>query len=56
MKNFLIIFAILFLLKVTNIVTWSWWIITLPLYFVPGVITVIAFLIACCVAIDKIFE
>lgn len=56
MKNYLIIFALLFILKITNMITWSWWLVTLPLYFVPGILACFVFLVACCVGIQKIFE
>ena len=42
-----ILFTILLILKLTNVVTWSWWIITLPLWigfvFAVGVLLVILF-------------
>jgi hypothetical protein len=56
MRNFFIIFVILFIFKITNLIAWSWWLVTLPLYFVPGILAGFVFLIACCVCIQKIFE
>ena len=37
----LIAFLIMLLLKLTGVINWSWWLITLPLYLIPGVIALI---------------
>ena len=31
-----VLFIVLFILKITNTINWSWWIITLPLWFWPA--------------------
>lgn len=31
-----VLFIVLFILKITNTINWSWWIVTLPLWFWPA--------------------
>jgi hypothetical protein len=39
-----LMFIVLLILKLGNVIAWSWWLITLPLWFFPGLIIGIAIL------------
>lgn len=39
--GYLDIFLILLLLKLTKVITWSWWVVTLPITIPIGVIIII---------------
>ena len=56
MKGLLITFCILFLLKVLEVINWSWWIITLPLYIIPGTVAIIVFFVALIATLNSIFD
>lgn len=32
-----VLFIVLFILKITNTINWSWWIVTLPLWIWPAI-------------------
>lgn len=38
---FLILFVIFLILKLTGTITWSWWIVTLPLWICPAIVLTI---------------
>jgi len=50
-KGLFLLFVILVVLKLANVVTWSWWIITLPIWIVPASIAIIVFGILFSIAI-----
>lgn len=56
MKGLLITFCVLFLLKVLEVINWSWWIITLPLYIIPGTVAIIVFLFVLIATLHSIFD
>lgn len=39
---FSLLFLIFLILKLTHIITWSWWFVTMPLYLVPLAVLVCA--------------
>lgn len=42
---FTILFLIFLVLKLTNVISWSWWIVFLPLYWwIPVVLIILLFL------------
>lgn len=51
--KFLSLLAILLIgLKLTNCITWSWWLVLMPLYLIPA-ITIVLCLILILIASDK---
>lgn len=53
-KMFLfLLFIVFFILKLSNIIDWSWWLVTMPLWF-PIALT--AILIAILIVLTVVFE
>jgi hypothetical protein len=44
------------ILKTTGTVNWSWWLVFLPLYFLPALLVIILLFIGICLAIVAIKE
>jgi hypothetical protein len=57
MKNIdIILFLVFLIFKLTGIINWSWWIICLPIYFIPAIFAIVAFFVAGIAILGKIFE
>jgi hypothetical protein len=41
-----VLFVIFLVLKLTGLITWSWWLVTLPLWGGIGFIIIIAFIVS----------
>ena len=56
MKPLFVLFLVLLVLKLCNIITWSWWLVTLPLWlslaYLVGII--VAFVVAATILHKKI--
>lgn len=48
------LFIVLFILKITNTINWSWWLITLPLWLWPALIVSISLFLVMLFAIALI--
>jgi hypothetical protein len=48
------LFIVLFILKITNTINWSWWLITLPLWLCPALIVSISLFLVMLFAIALI--
>jgi hypothetical protein len=48
------LFIVLFILKITNTINWSWWLITLPLWLWPALIVSISLFLVILFAIALI--
>ena len=49
-----VLFIVLFILKITNTINWSWWLITLPLWLWPALIVSISLFLVMLFAIALI--
>lgn len=49
-----VLFIVLFILKITNTINWSWWLITLPLWLWPALIVSISLFLVILFAIALI--
>lgn len=49
------LFLVFLILKVSNTINWSWWLVCLPLYAIPAVVIIIGFFIIAGLLIGKIF-
>lgn len=56
MKLDLAIFLIFLTLKLTNVITWSWWWVTAPLWGPVAAIIAICLLVLLYVGVDKLLE
>jgi len=50
------IFLLFLILKLTDVINWSWWIICLPVYFLPAIIIVCLIIYYCLAVKNKIEE
>lgn len=55
MKKLLILGGILVLLKVTNVLNISWWLITLPLWIVPVSVLTVVLAVLILISLSVIF-
>lgn len=42
----MLLFLVFLVLKLTNVITWSWWWITAPLWFTPAIVLSILLIVA----------
>lgn len=51
-----ILFIVFLVLKLTNVVTWSWWLVTAPLWIPFGIALVIAIIVTVVALIREIIK
>ena len=51
-----ILFVVFLVLKLTNVVTWSWWLVTAPLWIPLGIALVIVIIAAVVALIGEIIK
>lgn len=49
------IFLLFLILKLTGVINWSWWLIFLPVYFLPAII-IVGLIICACLGVKEIVE
>lgn len=55
--NFMYLLGLIFVtLKLCNIITWSWWIVTLPFWLSYGIILIASFVVLLIVMLFSLFN
>lgn len=50
------LFIVFFILKLSNIIDWSWWFVTMPLWLPIALTVILAILIAILIVLTVVFE